>query len=45
MKEKKTVKIEFRLTPEEKEKIRIWCAERHLTISEAIRWFIFKEVS
>lgn len=36
--ESKSAKIEFRLTPNEKERLVAFCAERHLTLSEAIRW-------
>lgn len=45
MKETKTTKVEIRLTAEEKAKLRAYAEERHITMSEAIRWLceeIFK---
>ena len=42
---KKNQKVEIRLTAEEKEKLRAYAEQRHLTMSEAIRWLceeIFK---
>ena len=44
-KDLKTTRIEVRVTPEEKELLRAYAEERHLTMSEAIRWLceeIFK---
>lgn len=38
MKDKKSTKIEVRLTPEEKEALQEYANERHITMSEAIRW-------
>lgn len=38
MKDNKTKKIEVRLTPEEKEALKEYADERHITMSEAIRW-------
>lgn len=46
MKEIRNQKVEIRLTAEEKEKLRAYAEERHLTMSEAIRWLcetIFQE--
>lgn len=37
MKDNKTSKIEIRLTPEEKEKLREFAEKRHTTMSEVIR--------
>lgn len=45
MKDNKTAKIEIRLTAEEKAKLKAYAEERHITMSEAIRWLcesIFK---
>lgn len=38
MKENKDKKVEIRLTAEEKEKLKEYAEQRHLTMSEAIRW-------
>ena len=38
MKEIRNQKVEVRLTAEEKEKLRKYAEDRHLTMSEAIRW-------
>ncbi len=37
-KETRNQKVEIRLTPKEKEQLRAYAEERHLTMSEAIRW-------
>lgn len=37
MKDKKSVSIEFRLTPIEKQQIKDYCAKHEITVSEFIR--------
>lgn len=37
-KDTRTAKIEVRLTEQEKENLRAYAQEKHLSMSEAIRW-------
>lgn len=42
MKENKTARVELRLTPKEKERIKEYAEQHHMTISEVIRVFCYK---
>ena len=42
MKDKRTAKIDFRVTPEEKELIKAYAEKHNMKVSEAIRSFCYK---
>lgn len=43
-KDNKSVSIEFRLTPIEKQQIKDYCAKHEITVSEFIRWTCLKKI-
>ena len=45
MKDKKSAKIEVRLTPKEKELIKEYAEAHHITISELVRWALLNKMN